>query len=269
MDVARPARSAAVPLRRRWHDASSERTRRLARRYGAAATAGRTASCRIAAHAHADALSVEVRYGGVDVLADPGTYCYHGEPEWRSYFRSTIAHNTVEVAGRSSPPRRPVPVAAACAGREIDVPDAALNWTAEHDGYAPPPAGLAPALGPARSRGARHRDHRRDRRRRARRPDRLPSRPAVRVSLDGAFAELAWPDAVTPGAARLSCPAGLEWSLHRGETDPILGWYSDGIGRKTPAVTLVGTGQCRRDTPLITRLEFIDMETDAYAEVPQ
>ena len=34
----------------------------------------------IAAHAHADALAVEVRYGGVDVLADPGTYCYHGEP---------------------------------------------------------------------------------------------------------------------------------------------------------------------------------------------
>ena len=34
----------------------------------------------IAAHAHADAMSVEVRYGGVDVLADPGTYCYHGEP---------------------------------------------------------------------------------------------------------------------------------------------------------------------------------------------
>src|SRR5439155_507878 len=39
----------------------------------------------IAAHAHADALSVEVRHGGVDVLADPGTYCYHGEPEWRQY----------------------------------------------------------------------------------------------------------------------------------------------------------------------------------------
>ena len=55
----------------------------------------------IAAHAHADALSVEVRHGGVDILADPGTYCYHGEPEWRSYFRSTIGHNTVEFAGRS------------------------------------------------------------------------------------------------------------------------------------------------------------------------
>ncbi|HET7277307.1 MAG TPA: alginate lyase family protein, partial [Dermatophilaceae bacterium] len=48
----------------------------------------------IAAHGHADALSVEVRHEGVDILADPGTYCYHGEPDWRSYFRSTRAHNT-------------------------------------------------------------------------------------------------------------------------------------------------------------------------------
>jgi hypothetical protein len=37
----------------------------------------------VAAHGHADALSLEVRCGGVDVLADPGTYCYHGEREWR------------------------------------------------------------------------------------------------------------------------------------------------------------------------------------------
>ena len=68
----------------------------------------------IAAHAHADALSVEVRYGGVDVLADPGTYCYHGDPAWRSYFRSTIAHNT-RRARRPEPVQRgrPVPVAAA------------------------------------------------------------------------------------------------------------------------------------------------------------
>ena len=30
----------------------------------------------IAAHGHADALSVEVRYDGVEVLVDPGTYCF-------------------------------------------------------------------------------------------------------------------------------------------------------------------------------------------------
>ena len=51
----------------------------------------------IAAHAHADALSLEVRHDGVDILADPGTYCYHGEPAWREWFRSTAGHNTVEV----------------------------------------------------------------------------------------------------------------------------------------------------------------------------
>ena len=68
---------------------------------------------------------MEVRYGGVDILADPGTYCYHGEPEWRSYFQSTIAHNTVEVGGRwQSVARRRVPVAAARGRpRELDVTD--------------------------------------------------------------------------------------------------------------------------------------------------
>ena len=55
----------------------------------------------IAAHAHADALSLEVRHDGVDILADPGTYCYHGEPRWRQWFRSTAAHNTLEVGGVS------------------------------------------------------------------------------------------------------------------------------------------------------------------------
>ena len=41
----------------------------------------------IAAHAHADALAIELRVDGVEVVADPGTYCYHGEPAWRAYFR--------------------------------------------------------------------------------------------------------------------------------------------------------------------------------------
>src|SRR5262249_48323323 len=51
------------------------------------------------AHAHADALAFELWVGGHPVLIDPGTYCYQGEPEWRRYFRSTRAHNTLEIAG--------------------------------------------------------------------------------------------------------------------------------------------------------------------------
>ena len=51
----------------------------------------------LAAHGHADALSFTLRAFGVDVLVDPGTYDYFTYPEWRRYFRSTRAHNTVAV----------------------------------------------------------------------------------------------------------------------------------------------------------------------------
>ncbi|NOY16067.1 MAG: heparinase [Gammaproteobacteria bacterium] len=51
----------------------------------------------IAAHGHADALSICLALDGVWWLVDPGTYIYHDNPEWRNYFRSTAAHNTVVV----------------------------------------------------------------------------------------------------------------------------------------------------------------------------
>ena len=51
------------------------------------------------AHGHADALSVQFRMGGQDVLVDTGTFTYSGDPEWRRYFRGTRAHNTVVVDG--------------------------------------------------------------------------------------------------------------------------------------------------------------------------
>jgi uncharacterized heparinase superfamily protein len=51
----------------------------------------------IAAHGHADALSLVLSVGGEEVLIDPGTYAYHTAPEWRRYFRSTRAHNTLLI----------------------------------------------------------------------------------------------------------------------------------------------------------------------------
>jgi uncharacterized heparinase superfamily protein len=54
---------------------------------------------RLAAHAHADELSVTLRLFGDEVLVDPGTYDYFRDAEWRRYFRSTAAHNTVSVDG--------------------------------------------------------------------------------------------------------------------------------------------------------------------------
>jgi hypothetical protein len=216
----------------------------------------------IAAHAHADALSVEVRYGGVDIFADPGTYCYHGEPAWRSYFRSTIAHNTAELDERNqSIEGGPFLWSRHARSTETDVMDDGdvASWTAEHDGYLsldPPALHRRSVLLDRASRiidivdqieGGSH-------------DIRLAFHlgPEVQAELGGSGAILSWTAACTPGSARLELPPGLRWSLHRGETEPILGWYAPGFGRRVPAWTLLGRGRCEPGTPLTTRLEFAD-----------
>jgi Heparinase II/III-like protein/Heparinase II/III N-terminus len=216
----------------------------------------------IAAHAHADALSVEVRCGGVEVLADPGTYCYHGEPEWRSYFRSTLAHNTIELDGRNqSSDGGPFLWLRHAKAREIQVSDIgdAAEWTAEHDGYVSPsaPAWHRRCVGLDRaSRTIDIVDEVADSSHDLRLAFHLG--PEVRVELDGSVAMLCWSSAAVPGTARLELPESLKWSLHRGETDPILGWYSSGLGRRTPTFMLLGRGRSAPGAPLNTRLEFLD-----------
>jgi hypothetical protein len=49
----------------------------------------------IAAHSHADSLSFTLNINGIPFLIDPGTFCYHTDLEFRKYFRSTKAHNTL------------------------------------------------------------------------------------------------------------------------------------------------------------------------------
>jgi len=217
----------------------------------------------IAAHAHADALSTEVRYGGVDVLADPGTYCYHGEPAWRSYFRSTIAHNTIELHGQNqSSDGGHFLWLRHANGREIEVMDTGevASWTAEHDGYLSlrPPAWHRRSVRLDRALrsidivdeidGAGH-------------EVRLAFHlgPDVDVEFHGGEAILGWPRASTPGAARLTLPPQLRWSIHRGEMTPILGWYSHGLGQRVPTFMLLGQGQRARGAHLRTRLEFLDV----------
>lgn len=53
----------------------------------------------LAAHGHADALSLTLRHNGEPLLIDPGTFRYLGGGAWRRYFQSTAAHNTATVAG--------------------------------------------------------------------------------------------------------------------------------------------------------------------------
>ncbi|MGW1669324.1 alginate lyase family protein [Streptomyces sp. NPDC002324] len=200
----------------------------------------------IAAHAHADALSLEVRHDGVDVLADPGTYCYHGQPEWRRYFRSTLGHNTLELDGDdqsvSGGPflwtrqARSRVLVAGTSGEGV------ARWCAEHDGYEPSVHRRRVEL-TAASRELRVVDEIRGRHS-PRRAVRLAFHlgPAIAADLVGTVAELTWTRDGEDRSAVLDLPGQLSWRAHRGESDPPLGWYSAGFGRKEPATTLIGTG---------------------------
>jgi hypothetical protein len=90
----------------------------------------------IAAHAHADALAFTMSVAGQPILVDPGTFIYHGDRQWRDYFRSTRAHNTVVVHDRDQ---------STMAGAFLWSTQAKTTvheWTgnklvASHDGYRP------------------------------------------------------------------------------------------------------------------------------------
>lgn len=214
----------------------------------------------IAAHAHADALSVEVRHDGVDVLADPGTFCYHGQPAWRQYFRSTLGHNTLQlddsdqsVSGgpflwtRHARSRVLVAEPSDASGAGT------ARWSAEHDGYQNSVHRRRVEL-TAASQELRVVDEVRGPRRTVRLAFHLG--PAIAADLVGGRAVLTWTKEGEDRSAALDLPGQLSWQAHRGESDPPLGWYSAGFGRKEPTTTLVGTGFADGVAEFTTVLRF-------------
>ncbi|HZT88503.1 MAG TPA: alginate lyase family protein [Stellaceae bacterium] len=216
-----------------------------------------------AAHGHADALSIEVRHGGVELFADPGTYCYHGHDEWRAYFRSTRGHNTLELddvdQSRSGGTflwlDRPTSRVETLRG--LDGGDIA-EWCATHDGY---------------SRLTHPATHRRrvrlDRRARtidiadsidsgAAHPCRLSFHlgPHVECRLTGATARLSWNARGQAWTALLDLPEALVWTRVRGQLEPLAGWYSPGFGLVEPGTTLVGRGVLKNGQELQTGLSI-------------
>ncbi|WP_446035287.1 alginate lyase family protein, partial [Streptomyces olivaceus] len=213
----------------------------------------------IAAHAHADALSVEVRHDGVDVLADPGTFCYHGQPVWRRYFRSTLGHNTLELDGTDqSVSGGPFLWTRHARSRVLAVQtpqEGVSRWCAEHDGYGRTVHRRRVELTHA-SRELRVVDEVRGEGRAVRLAFHLG--PAVAADLAGSRAVLTWVRDGEERSALLDLPSRLSWRAHRGESDPPLGWYSPGFGRREPATTLVGTGFTDGTERFTTVLAFDD-----------
>ncbi|MGX5208241.1 alginate lyase family protein [Streptomyces violaceus] len=217
----------------------------------------------IAAHAHADALSLEVRHDGVDVLADPGTYCYHGQPEWRRYFRSTLGHNTLQLDGGDQSVSGGPFLWTRQARSRVLVADTSgasdggtAHWCAEHDGYQRSVHRRRVEL-TAASQELRVVDEVHGRNG-PRRSVRLAFHlgPAIAADLVGNRAVLTWTRDGEDRSAVLDLPGQLSWRAHRGESDPPLGWYSAGFGRKEPTTTLVGTGFADGAEGFTTVLKF-------------
>ena len=216
-----------------------------------------------AAHGHADALSIELRIGGVELLADPGTYCYHGEPIWRSYFRSTRAHNTLELAGmdQSTPggsflwlrhARAWLMEASGLSGGKR------ARWQAAHAGYSllKPPAIHERTI--ELNREARYLvihdvvrsegDH----------DGRLIFHlgPGIRADLEDDKAVLGWNRDEKGKRAVLTLPQELSWITVQGDGESPAGWYSERFGKKEPTTSLMGRGIFGGGRRFTTRLQF-------------
>ncbi len=192
----------------------------------------------IAAHGHADALSFTLTVAGQPVLVDPGTYVYHGDAHWRSYFRGTGAHNTITVMGRDQSVSGGPFIWTAKANTTVtrwSPEDSGGLLEAEHDGYRRLPSRVT---------------HRRSielRGRRLRVDDtlvgaghaecdfRLHVHPDVDARLDGHTLLLRW----VGGHADVGLDPTPDWRLIRAADDG--GWYSPAFNVKVPSTTLTGS----------------------------
>ncbi|WP_051683742.1 alginate lyase family protein [Blastococcus sp. URHD0036] len=210
----------------------------------------------IAAHGHADALSVTLSLDGREVIGHPGAASYYGHPEWRAVHRSTRAHPTVTVDG----------VSQSVSGgpflwtrharvriRSVDLERGVVD--AEHDGYrrlSAPVTHRRWLIAP-------------------------PGDPAILVvdQISGAGGHeirTAWPvhpefdvaatpegHLVTRDGARVlqiltAAAGGLDLEQVKGDEASHLGWWSDRLESRVPAWVVGGTTS--GSTPLVMATVF-------------
>ena len=212
----------------------------------------------IAAHGHADALSFVLHVDGHPVITDVGTYTYHTEPEWRSYFIGTLAHNTIRVDGQDQ---------AKSTGPTMWIqhyqPKVIHHETsetkdmviAEHNGYKNLGVTHRRELSLDKTSGVlrivddvileRPGKHTLDV------PFHLHPAVTVDTTDTGVFV------LKTDGARNVTVypDKALTLSVVKGETHPILGWYSASFQKKCPTLVLHGAINIDQTMQLVT--EFV------------
>lgn len=198
----------------------------------------------IAAHAHADALNVCLALGKEWWLVDPGTYCYHGEPQWRAYFRGTRAHNTITLDGADQSIMAGPFLWLRHARARLEgagVSPSGWQWAAgSHDGYK--------GVGVIHSRAVRLSPDGAD----VTVTDRLQGTgihnaeicfhfaPGVSLALNDAGGLLVASRVDSPWRMELALDARCAWTIACGAEHPILGWCSGTLFDKQPSATLHG-----------------------------
>ncbi|MEO8152703.1 MAG: alginate lyase family protein [Rhizobacter sp.] len=214
----------------------------------------------IAAHGHADALSLRLSVGGQPVLVDRGTYAYNAQPGWRHFFRSTLAHNTVCVDDTDQSAYGGPFLWTRHAAAHLDSftsDETSGHVTAWHDGYGALPRPLV----------HRRRVEWRGAAQRFVVSDALQTNGPHKVAIAWHFdpqCELEVIDDVVqvraPGALlrlRMADTAHTgRWQLHRGDADSKLGWHSPGFGVRIPAPSLVWRTRISGTTTLSTQIEI-------------
>ena len=217
----------------------------------------------LAAHGHADALSICLAVGGGWWLCDPGTYCYHDQPRWRDYFRGTAAHNTIRIDGQDQ--------------GEIGGP---FLWSRQYHAHIE--EAVVEATG-CRLSGAHYGygrlgcTHRRELRLSPRgdvlriydtvEGDGLHElelflhmMPTVKCNLlpDGL---VAMQQDDEPYELWVRPPKGWDTSILSGYEEPIAGWYSDRLDVKVPAPVLVARYSGRVPVKFVTNIEIRTIAT--------
>jgi hypothetical protein len=209
----------------------------------------------LAAHGHADALSLFLRYKEKNFLIDPGTYAYHTRKLWRDYFRGTAAHTTVridrcdqsEIAGNFMWGRK-------ASARLLEFSARSVSGT--HDGY----MRLASPVGHTRTVTLS--------------PENASVVITDSLSTEGPHTvELFFqcdPEcvirqegqqvALVQGAARIAIVPDIRMQhvrLLHGSDDPPGGWYSPGYDRKIPSTTIVWETAITGSTDLVTTINLL------------
>lgn len=216
-------------------------------------------------HGHADALSITYSIDNQMMLIDPGTYTYTGMPEWRRYFRSTRAHNTVciddlDQAQQETPFMWSRPYNAELV-RQEEGADGEIMLLARHTGY-------VTRVGVTHWRGLCLAQD---------------NQLLIWDLLDGEgehAVELNWHTAteVTEYSTGYLLEAAgtrmqllpdekLDNAVYCGSIDPIIGWQSRVYGNRNPINTIRGKVICQLPASFSTQLLPLDCSLDrAYSE---